>query len=178
LASHEAESAEFIFGMNAIFYDNLPDEWRKKRPLKTNTLRKIRYAAPHNSMFSSATANKKSLASSQLIHHLHLSEPAKYKNPPANDAITSILQCVPNHWDTLVFWESTAFGINLFSHWYKSAKKGPGSAGWNGYDALFLTWKDFPEYFFFFPTDTNIPEMPSGSKPEFSQTRLNSRKWM
>jgi hypothetical protein len=180
LASHEAESAEFIFGMNAIFYDNLPDEWRKKRPLKTNTMRKIRYKAPHNSMFSSATANKKSLASSQLIHHLHLSEPAKYKNPPANDAVTSILQCVPNHWDTLAFWESTAFGMgNLFYNWYQAAKKGPESAEWNGYDAIFLSWKNFPEYFFYFPTDTNIPaDAHVIPKPEFSPDELEfQQKW-
>lgn len=155
VASHERESADFVFRMSKIFYKSLPQDWRKRRTLHSDTKNMMMFEHPHNSAFTSATANKKGLASSQLIHNLHLSEPAKYPDPPAKDAITSVLQCVPDHWDTLVFWESTAFGkYNIFHTWYQAAK-----AGDNDYDPIFLSWKNFPEYFFYFVDST--PPIPS-----------------
>jgi hypothetical protein len=132
-----------IFRMAKRFYTYLPKEWKERRPLASDTNKIILYSSPHDSQFSVATANNPSLASSELIHFLHLSEVAKYKDPPAFDAITSIQQCIPNHWFTLQFWESTAFGkYGLFYDHYQGAKEGDMDM-----DPIFLSWRGFPEYY-------------------------------
>ena len=161
MASHEAVSTNSIFGKARTFYKLFPKAWKDEHPLERFTRWEMIYEAPHNSQFRCGTANNEGLASGTTIHDLHLSEPAKYKNPPANDAITSVLGCVPDHFDTWIFWESTAKGAwNLFHHWWNAAELGPGHEGWNGYDALFFSPRGFKEYYFYFTDDDPkiIPE--------------------
>lgn len=175
LASHENPSRKFIFDMARTFWRYVSKEWKIKRRLVTDTSWEMKCDAPHNSSMTSATANNAALGSGQLIHHLHLSELAKWKNPPANDAYTSILQCVPNHWDTLVFIESTAWGAhNLFHQLWLDAR-----AGKNDYDAIFLSWKGFPEYFFYFTGDTDVPANATViERPTFDREELDFQgKW-
>jgi hypothetical protein len=175
LASHENPSRKFIFDMARTFWRHSSQEWKVRRRLITDTSWEMKCDAPHNSSMTSATANNAALGSGQLIHHLHMSELAKWKNPPANDAYTSVLQCVPNHWDTLVFIESTAWGAhNLFHQLWLEAK-----AQRNDYEALFLSWKDFPEYFFYFIGDKDVPENATVvEKPTFTKEELEfQEKW-
>ena len=54
----------------------------------------------------------------------------------------AINQSVPQHWDTLVFWESTANGMqNLFHRTWIAAERGESDM-----EPIFLSWKGFPEY--------------------------------
>ncbi len=56
--------------------------------------------------------------------------------------VLAINQAVPHLWDTLVFWESTANGIqNLFHRTWIAAERGESDM-----EPIFLSWKGFPEY--------------------------------
>jgi len=140
MSSFEDESTQKIFGMSHVFWAHLREDLKAGLTLKVQRKLELAFAPPHNSHFLAATANRQYLASSQLIHNLHLSEPAKFKDPPAHDAITSILQCVPRHWDTLIAWESTAAGIGIFKDWWDDANSRDPRV-WNGYIPIFKTWR-------------------------------------
>ena len=143
VVAQDWKAALHIFGMTQRFYRYLPKDWKERRPLLSDTNKMLLFAPPHDSRFAVATANNASLSSGETIHFLHLSEVAKYKDPPAFDAITSVMQCVPDHWFTLKFWESTAKGkYGIFYDYYQGAKSGDIPM-----DPIFLTWKGFPEYF-------------------------------
>jgi hypothetical protein len=61
-----------------------------------------------------------------------------------DDPVLAINQSVPQHWDTLVFWESTANGShNLFHRTWVAANRGESDM-----EPLFISWKGFPEYSF------------------------------
>jgi len=142
IVAHDWKGSLYLFSMAKRFWQYLPIQEKRKRPLASNTNKRLQWAAPHDSWLSVASANNPGLGSGELIHFLHWSEHAKCANPPLNDAMTSILQCVPHHWDTLVFLESTAFGAhNLFHQLWLAAESGK-----NDYTPIFLPWKGFTEY--------------------------------
>lgn len=145
ILSHESESAEDLFARSKFCYVSSPPEIRKTHPLLADTKHHLRFRYPHNSWLKAATANRRYVASSQMLQLLHLSEVAKYQDPPAKDAITSISNCVPPHWDTAIIREYTAQGRNLAYHFRREAEEGK-----NSFEAKFLTWVNFPEYYFFF----------------------------
>lgn len=156
VVAQDWKAAAHIFRMSKRFHQNLSQEWKERRPLLSDTNKMLLYAPPHDSLFSVATANNPSLSSSETIHFLHLSEVAKYKDPPAFDAITSVQQCVPKHWFTLKFWESTARGkYGIFYDHYQGAKNQEIAM-----DPIFLSYVGFPEYF--------IPP-PQGWVPDWTQ---------
>ncbi len=74
------------------------------------------------------------------MHYVHASEVAFWEKP--EEPILAINQSIPQDWDTLVFWESTANGIhNLFYRTWVAAERGEINM-----EPIFLSWKDFPEY--------------------------------
>jgi hypothetical protein len=86
------------------------------------------------------TAANKSLGRGGTLHYVHASEVAFWER--AEDPILAINQSVPQHWDTLVFWESTANGMhNLFHRSWIAAERGESDM-----EPIFLSWKGFPEY--------------------------------
>lgn len=62
----------------------------------------------NGSIFFARTAGNTRLGRSQTLHHVHLSETAMWDN--AEEAITSVVQCVPSQPGTSIFYESTARG--------------------------------------------------------------------
>ena len=142
IVAHDWKGSLYLFGISKRFFQYMPKNLRNTKPLSSNTNRTLHFSPPHDSLFQVASANTPALASSELIHNLHWSEVAKCPNPPLHDAMTSILQCVPSSWDTLVFLESTAKGAyNLFHQkWLGATDKD------SDYDQIFLSWKDFPLY--------------------------------
>jgi hypothetical protein len=144
-ATFEDESAKHMGRICHFYHDNLPQDQRTLKPLKVDTKTELKFDSPHNSGIQFVTAKRRFLASSQTIHNLHLSELAKWPDPPAKDALVSVLQCVPVHWDTLTFIESSAYGVNLFKDYWDGAQDGS-----NGFTPFFFTWKGFPEYYTYF----------------------------
>ncbi len=86
------------------------------------------------------TAGNQTLGRGSTIHYVHASEVAFWDQP--DDPILAINQAVPLHWDTLIFWESTANGVgNLFHRTWIAAQRGDSEM-----EPIFLSWKAFPEY--------------------------------
>ncbi len=138
IAAHSIESAQTIFGMARRFYRHLPQGLAM--PLAGSTQRRIEYPPPHYSRIQIDTAANRNLGRGGTIHYVHASEVAFWERP--EDPVLAINQAVPQHWDTLVFWESTANGIhNLFHRTWVAAERGESDM-----EPIFLPWKDFPEY--------------------------------
>jgi hypothetical protein len=138
VAANSIESAQTIFAMARRFHRYLALR-RMTRPAAINA-RRIEYLAPHNSRLQIDTAANKSLGRGGTLHYVHASEVAFWEKP--EDPILAINQSVPQHWDTLVFWESTANGMhNLFHRSWIAAERGESDM-----EPIFLSWKGFPEY--------------------------------
>lgn len=147
VAAHCFSSARSIFAMTQRFHSQLPENLRP--PLAKNNARMIEYAAPHYSSIRVDTAANATLARGATFHYAHASEVAFWDR--AEDASLAISQATPQTWDTLLFWESTANGMNnLFHRMWIAAERGE-----NDIEPLFLTWKDFPAY--------SIPVSPAGA---------------
>lgn len=165
-ASFEDESSVHLFNMAHFYYENMPGAIKAGKTLKTNRRQALWFAKPHYSKFTSATAKRRYLASSQTIHMLHLSELAKWQSSTAKDTYLSIMQCVPDsNWDTMVFIESTANGVNMFKSMWDKAR-----AGKNGFTPFFFSWVGFPEYYFYFD-DSNKPKL----SPEIKQLQKDCK---
>jgi len=138
VVAHSIDSAQMIFAMTHRFHRNLPLDFTL--PLAKNNARQIEYAAPHCSRMQIDTAANRNLGRGGTIHYVHAGEVAFWERP--EEPILAINQAVPQHWDTLVFWESTANGVNnLFHRTWLAAERGESDM-----EPIFLSWKDFPEY--------------------------------
>lgn len=143
IVAHDQEGSDNLFHMIKRSYQELPEHWRESRPVKRNTQYRLDFMRPHYSSITRATANRSYLGSSEAINTLHLSEVAKYKDPPARDAIVSVQQCVPPYWDSLIIKESTAYGKhNYFHEQWELAEKGK-----IDFIPLFFPWQHFKTYF-------------------------------
>jgi hypothetical protein len=138
VVAHSLESAQNIFSMTKRFHRCLPRT--RALPLARNTLRCIEYLEPHSSRLHIDSAGNKNLGRGGTLHYVHASEVAFWEKP--EDAVLAINQAVPHLWDTLVFWESTANGMqNLFHRTWIAAERGESEM-----EPIFLSWKGFPEY--------------------------------
>ncbi len=138
VVAHSIESAETIFSMTHRFHTHL-DAGRSK-DLARSTSRLIEYPPPHYSSIRIATSANKNLGRGGTLHYVHASEVAFWEDP--EEPVLAINQSVPQHWDTLVFWESTANGAqNLFHRTWIAAERGESDM-----EPIFLSWKGFPEY--------------------------------
>lgn len=137
VAAHSIESASSMFAVTRRF---LSHGACKGPPAPAVSARRIEFPAPHNSSMRIDTAANRKLGRGLTLHYVHAGEVAFWDKP--EEPILAINQAIPYHWDTLVFWESTANGPqNLFHREWAAAEKG-GSA----FDPIFLSWKIFPEY--------------------------------
>jgi hypothetical protein len=138
VVAHDLESATGIFAITNRFLQTpgLPELPRPSR----NSSRMLEYEAPHYSRIQIATASNRNLGRGQTLHYIHASEVAFWDKP--EDAVLAINQSAPLYWDTLVFWESTANGLqNMFHRTWVSANRGESDMV-----PIFLSWKDFPFY--------------------------------
>lgn len=138
VVANSIESAQRIFSMARRFHRHMAG--RKAAPLSRSNTRAIEYPPPHYSRLQIDTAANKNLGRGGTIHYVHASEAAFWEKP--EEPVLAIGQSVPLHWDTLVFWESTANGIhNLFHRTWVAAERGESDL-----EPIFLSWKGFPEY--------------------------------
>jgi hypothetical protein len=138
VAAHSIESARTIFSMAHRFHRHLPK--RMAVPLARSSSRVIEYPPPHYSRLQIDTAANRNLGRGGTLHYVHASEVAFWERP--DEPVLAINQSVPQHWDTLVFWESTANGThNLFHRTWVAAERGESDM-----EPIFLSWKGFPEY--------------------------------
>lgn len=138
VVAHSIESAQTIFAMTHRFHRNIP--LSAALPLARNNARQIEYAAPHSSRMQIDTAANRNLGRGGTIHYVHAGEVAFWERP--EEPVLAINQAVPQFWDTLVFWESTANGVNnLFHRTWLAAERGESDM-----EPIFLSWKEFPEY--------------------------------
>jgi hypothetical protein len=139
VVAHSIESAQTIFAMAGRFHRYLPRDFQ--RPLVRNNSRRIQFAAPHSSFIQIDTAANRHLGRGGTFQYVHASETAFWEHP--EEPVLAINQSVPNHWDTMIFWESTANGAqNLFHRTWIAAERGE-----NDMEPIFLPWKSFSEYF-------------------------------
>lgn len=138
VAAHSMESAQTIFAMTKRFHRFIP---RKiALPLAKNNSRCIEYLEPHSSRMQIDSAANPNLGRGGTLHYVHASEVAFWERP--ENPVLAINQAVPQSWDTLVFWESTANGVqNLFHRTWIAAERGESDM-----QPLFLSWKGFPTY--------------------------------
>lgn len=137
IVSHEAKSTDHLYGMFVRYYDNLPD------PLKPELDKKNEKGLIYGGLDSFIrcwTAGSGDVASSYTLLDLHLSEVAKWSD--AKTTLTSLLQTVPDHNDTMVVMETTAKGIGgeFYDRW-QIAKSGE-----SNYLPIFLSWLLDDEY--------------------------------
>ncbi len=137
VVAHSVESAAIIFEMTHRFH-----RYSVGLPLlKRSSARLIAYNPPHESWMRIDTASNPNLGRGATLNYVHASEVAFWEKP--EDPILAINQSVPQHWDSLVFWESTANGTgNLFHRTWIAAERGESEM-----EPIFLSWKGFPEYF-------------------------------
>jgi hypothetical protein len=135
VVANSLESAAVIFSMTQRFVRQLGSGVDA-----AVNARRIEYAPPHNSRIQIDTAANRSLGRGGTLHYVHASELAFWERP--EDPVLAINQSVPQHRDTLVFWESTANGVqNLFHRMWVAAERGESDL-----EPIFLPWTEFPEY--------------------------------
>ncbi|MBI5249392.1 MAG: hypothetical protein HY912_07850 [Desulfomonile tiedjei] len=138
VVANSIEGGQTIFSMAQRFCGTLDLE-RATGSAATNS-RRIEYPAPHYSKMQIDTAANRNLGRGATFHYVHASEVAFWERP--EEPILAINQSVPRHWDTLIFWESTANGVgNLFHRTWIAAERGESDM-----EPIFLSWKEFPEY--------------------------------
>ena len=138
VAAHSMSSARSIFAMTQRFHAHTPEH--DKLRIARNNSRKLEFAAPHYSSLQVDTAANPTLARGATFHYVHASELAFWDH--AEESALAINQAAPQHWDTLLFWESTANGMNnLFHRMWIAAERGETMT-----EPIFLSWKDFPAY--------------------------------
>ena len=138
VVAQSLDAAETIFSMTQRFYRNMPREIRMA-PARMNS-RRIEFAPPHYSTMRVDTAGNESVGRGSTFHYVHASEVAFWEKPEL--PVLAINQAVPDVWDSLVVWESTANGMNnLFHTTWKAAERSE-----TDLIPVFLPWKQFPEY--------------------------------
>jgi len=138
VAAHSVDSAQTIFSMTHRFLRHVSHDYGLYPP-RINA-RRIEYPPPHYSRMQIDTAANRNLGRGGTIHYVHASEVAFWERP--EEPVLAINQAVPQHWDTLIFWESTANGAhNLFHRTWIAAERGDSDM-----QPIFLSWRGFPEY--------------------------------
>lgn len=137
IVSHEAKSTDHLYNMFIRYYDNLPPELKPELDRKNE--KGLTYGVL-DSFIKCWTAGTGDVASSYTLLDLHLSEVPKWQD--AKTTLTSLLQTVPDHNDTMVIMESTAKGIGgeFYDRWQVA------KAGESNYEPVFLSWLLDDEY--------------------------------
>ena len=138
VVSHDADSAEHIFGIYQKFYNDLPPSEKSALPTIASNRKELKFAAPHEGKILVETAGKTAAGHSYTIHHLHLSEVSRWPEG-TEDTRAGLLNSVPDSRNTSVIVESVANGM---SGWFWKEWHNPNS----NYVKIFLPWFDQAEY--------------------------------
>lgn len=154
VCAHDEESSSTLFRMTQLMESELP--LAEQQPKVYSSKREIIFAGPSRSQLQVQTAGKVTLKGagtlgrSAMLHNLHCSEVAFWRNAKQN--LLSVLQCVPDEPDTMIFLESTANGASgeFYDRWNAAVKR------WNaartdlerlsGYVPVFISWLTSPDY--------------------------------
>jgi hypothetical protein len=159
VVAHSVESSRSIFSMTQRFFLQYT---RANEIIPAISARRIEYPSPRYSRMQIDTASNRNLGRGGTLHYVHASEVAFWQRP--QEPMLAISQAVPLHWDTLVFWESTANGAqNLFHRSWMAAERGD-----SDFEPIFLSWKLFPEYSL--PVACNEELSLSPAEEEYSTT--------
>ena len=138
VVSHDADSAEHIFGIYQKFYNDLPPSERAAIPTIASNRKELKFATPHEGKILVETAGKTAAGHSYTIHHLHLSEVSRWPEG-TEDARAGLLNSVPDAPNTSIIVESVANGM---SGWFYNEWHNPDSV----YTKIFLPWFEQDEY--------------------------------
>ncbi|MCR4963295.1 MAG: hypothetical protein K6B40_05380 [Firmicutes bacterium] len=128
VVAHKADASANIFNKTKLFYEESPAFLRPLR--KAANSRELIFENPRakersqrpglRSRITIETALNKEAGRSATIHNLHISELAFW--PYAAETMTSLLQAVPYHRQTMVIIESTANGLGgaFFEQWQRA----------------------------------------------------------
>ncbi len=164
IISHNKTSAEAIFEMSKLFYEELPEAVRPMRSRYGRGL--MRFENPDadlrlkypgmRSQIQVATARTVDVGRGQTLQFVHASEFAFWPDPYGT--FTSVMQCVPNEPDTFVVIESTAKGADdaFYKLWQLACSDSPD----NVWTPVFLPFWIEPSY------EKDLPM----SVPEYEKT--------
>jgi len=151
VCAHDEDSSETLFRMTKLYYDEQPPGRRK--PTDYSSKKEIMWSAPHRSLMQVQTAGKVSLGRSKTIDYLHCSEVAWWKT--AKQSLLSVMQCIPDSPDSMVFLETTANGVGgeFYDMWQDAVQaRHDNPNDLSGFLPLFFSWLDYPQY------STPLPE--------------------
>ena len=134
IVAHDSEASTNIYDMAKRFIDNLPEVLKPAQ--KLNNAKRLVFNNEENTGLDSSIrvmVPKDGAARGSTIQLVHLSEVAFWDHP--KEAMTAILQAVPDNEDTLVVIESTANGFNYFYEEWQRAVNGE-----SDYTPIFIPW--------------------------------------
>lgn len=141
--AHTAVATANLYRMASIWRGALPG--RLQRPTERSGLREVVFAEPHASSLAYQTAGAQEVARSDTIHDVHGSEVAFWTR--AKQALTSLLNAVPDERGTEVVLESTANGMGgpFHARWIQAIdaqRKGEPHGWW----PIFFSWLGHAAY--------------------------------
>lgn len=139
IVAHISEAAQKIYDMTKRYVDNLPDVLRPEQ--RYSNAKKIEFNNDKGTGLDSSirVMSAGDGARSSTFRYVHLSEVAFWDNP--KEAMTAILQTVPNDNESLIVIESTANGFNFFYEEWQRAVNGE-----SDFTPLFFPWFLEPGY--------------------------------
>lgn len=183
IMAHVDEAATKLFRMNKTFYDNSPAMIRPMR--EASSAKEIVFDNPEKNADRKAkspglgsrirchTAGGSGVGRSETFQLVHCSEIAFWRGDPG-ETLTGVMQAVPALPGTMVVYESTAFGFNIFKDLWDAAV-----AGESDFVPLFFAWFDDPEYAMEVPEGTVFTEDENEIARRFglSPEQLYWRRW-
>lgn len=183
IVAHKADASTNIFNKAKLFYETSPmylQPYRKASNAKelifenpTTSPKEKRINPGLRSKIVIETAANKDAGRSATVHNLHISELAFWPNPI--ETMTSAMQAVPNHKNTMVIIESTANGIgNAFYEEWMRAERGE-----SVFVPMFFPWFEDPTYAMPVPPDYQITDEEAELKAahDLTDEQIVWRRW-
>ena len=172
IIAHDSSASASIYNMTKLFVSEMPDQLRPKQ--KLNNARVLSFESDDGKGLKSSVrvgvANDSTRG--QTYRFAHLSEVAFWDHP--EEAMLSVMQCVPYDPKTLVVVESTANGFNYFYDLWSKAESGE-----NDFIPVFFPWYIEPTYTRPY-TGFELTDYEKEIKVKFSLTddQLEWRRWV
>lgn len=172
--AHTAADTAKIFRISDLIRQKDPQPYGQKRPNGK------RIDFPNMSLFSTATAGGRYIASGSTINFLHLSELAKWpgdKSEKIQDQLLSALNAVPDDPNTIVIIESTANMTDASGEFEKRVRRA--ESGQSEYALVFGSWLDDPRYRRKTEPLSDLDEMEQALRRDYAATdeQLAWRRW-
>jgi hypothetical protein len=136
--SHQSESANAIFDMTKLFYEQLPSFVKMIYTREKNNAKILRILE-NRSQITIGTAGGKEIGRGIKNNYIHGSEVAFWDKPDL--ILSGLLQSVADAEDNRIIFESTANGNNFFREMFEEGLRKN-----NDSVSLFYGWQQFSEY--------------------------------